>query len=372
LTFVDVTDLRDAVAARMRSEAALETSEARLRAALRGAPIVVMALDANLHLSWGYVLGQELPAGSGRVLELVAPSHAEQFARVVREVITSGIGQRAEIDLTIRGVTRTYDTRLEPQSAEALTAVFFDITSSKEAEISLRETDRRKDEFLATLSHELRNPLTPLKVALDLARMSNDPAQREKTQAIMERQVARLTNLVDELLDLSRITQGKIELIRTPIDPVAIVDAAVEATRSLFTEARQQLTVDVSPGRAMLLGDLSRLTQVVSNLLTNASKYTPSGGHVEVGLTVNADRGVAAIHVKDNGVGIGPDILSHIFEIFVQCRDTVGRSVGGLGIGLAVVRQLVELHGGKVSAHSDGPGRGSEFRIELPLIASGR
>ncbi|MBA2540336.1 MAG: HAMP domain-containing histidine kinase [Deltaproteobacteria bacterium] len=331
-----------------------------------------MSLDADLHVSWGYVLGQELPAGASRVLELVSPDHAARFSQLVRDVIATGVSQQAEIDLTIRGTTRTYDTRLDPQPESHVTAVFFDITPSKQAELSLRETDRRKDEFLATLSHELRNPLTPLKVALDIARMTDDPAQRAKTQAVMERQVAQITNLVDELLDMSRITQGKVELTRVPLDPATVVAAAVEATRSLFTESRHQVKLDVPRGLATISGDVARLTQVVSNLLTNAVKYTPAGGHIDVAMSVDADRRVVILRIRDDGVGITLDVLPHIFEIFVQCRDTVGRSVGGLRIGLSVVKQLVELHDGKVSAHSDGPKRGSEFCVELPLIPSGR
>jgi signal transduction histidine kinase len=232
------------------------------------------------------------------------------------------------------------------------------------------DANRRKDEFLATLSHELRNPLTPLKIALDVAKLAgNDPERLEHSRAIMERQVAQLTKLVDDLLDVSRITQGKIALDRVVLEPAAIVEAALEATRELIQQHRHRLSVELPSVPCRVLGDHVRLTQVLTNLLSNAAKYTRDGG--ELALLVDADppRGVLRIRVRDNGDGIPAEILPTIFEIFVQGRDPNGRPHGGLGVGLNLVRRLVELHGGTVSASSDGPGRGSEFTVELPLAA---
>jgi signal transduction histidine kinase len=183
----------------------------------------------------------------------------------------------------------------------------------------------------------------------------------------MERQVAQLSQLVDDLLDLSRITQGKIEIERVPVDPTAVVEAALEATRPLIQQRRHEITVEVPKVPCRVLGDWARLTQVLTNLLNNAAKYTPEGGHIELRVEADLPYKLLRVRVRDNGEGISADMLPKIFDIFVQCRDPEGRSHGGLGIGLNLVRRLVELHGGHVAAFSEGPGRGSEFTVELPL-----
>jgi two-component system CheB/CheR fusion protein len=371
LTFVEVSDLRDAVDARRRTEAALQTSEGRLRFALRTAPMLVVGLDDQLQTTWGYILGKELDlreAGSPRFLEMLAPGHADRFAELARQVLRDRGGQQAELDVTIQGEPRTYDFRIERHEL-GVSAVGFDITPSKLAEAALLDADRRKDEFLATLSHELRNPLTPLKVALDVAKLAaGDVFQLEHSHGIMERQVIQLTQLVDDLLDLSRITQGKIELERVPLDPARVVAAALEATQPLFQQRDHEVTVELPEASCRVLGDHARLTQVLTNLLNNAAKYTPPGGHIALSLAVDRPRQVLVIRVRDDGEGITPDLLPRIFEIFVQCRDAASRALGGLGIGLNLVRRLVELHGGSVSASSSGPGQGSEFTVELPII----
>jgi two-component system CheB/CheR fusion protein len=370
LTFVEVSDLRDAVDARRRSEAALQASEERLRFALRTAPMLAVSLDDQLQATWGYVLGQELElheANVGPFFELLAPGHADRFAEIAREVLRDHGGQRAELDLTIQGEARTYDFRIEHDEV-GITAVGFDITPSKLAEAALRDADRRKDEFLATLSHELRNPLTPLKVALDVAKLADgDPPKLERALGIIERQVGQLGQLVDELLDLSRITQGKIELERTVLDPVRVVEAALEATRPVFQQREYQVAIELPGAPCRVIGDPARLTQVLTNLMNNAAKNTPPGGHITLALAADRARDVLAIHIRDDGDGIAPELLPQVFEIFVQCRDATGRSIGGLGIGLNLARRLVELHGGTISVSSAGPGQGSEFVVELPL-----
>ncbi|MEO7729537.1 MAG: HAMP domain-containing sensor histidine kinase, partial [Kofleriaceae bacterium] len=286
-------------------------------------------------------------------------------------VLRDGAGQRAELDVLLHGERRTYDIRLERDDLGVI-AVGFDITRSKLAEATLRDADHRKDEFLATLSHELRNPLTPLKVALDLAALPDaDPVQRARAHAIMARQVVQLTQLVDELLDLSRITQGKIELSRTPIDPVRVVEATLEAIQPLLRQRGHQLIVTLPNVACRVLGDHGRLTQVLTNLLNNAVRYTPPGGHLALRLAVDPRLGVLTIHVSDDGQGIAPELLPRIFEIFIQGRDAEGRAHGGLGIGLNLVRRLVELHGGRVAVTSAGTGRGSELTVELPLVVAG-
>lgn len=183
----------------------------------------------------------------------------------------------------------------------------------------------------------------------------------------MERQTGQLTQLVDDLLDLSRITQGKIQIERVPIDPTSIVEAALEATRPLIAQRHHQLNVDVPRLSRKVLGDHVRLTQVLTNLLNNAAKYTPEHGHIHLSARSDAARNRLVLRVRDDGQGIAPDMLSQIFDIFVQSRDDTGRARGGLGIGLNLVRRIVELHGGEVIATSKGLGSGSEFVVELPL-----
>jgi two-component system, chemotaxis family, CheB/CheR fusion protein len=369
LTFVEVSDLRDAVDARRRSEAALLASEERLRFALRGAPMVVASYDLQLRMTWGYLLGEEVEAGSTRFRELLATEHVGRFTEIAQRVVRTERSERAELDVVIRGERRTFDFRFERNDL-GIDIVGFDISPSKQAQAALLEADRRKDEFLATLSHELRNPLTPLKVALDIAKLAgNDRAKLDHSRAIMERQVIQLSKLVDDLLDVSRITQGKVELERIALEPAVIVEAALEATRELIQQRRHQLSVELPGVPCRVLGDQLRLTQVLTNLLSNAAKYTPEGG--KLGLLVDADlsRKVLRIRVRDNGDGIPAEMLPKIFDIFVQGRDPDGRRHGGLGVGLNLVRRLVDLHGGTVTASSDGPGRGSEFTVELPVSA---
>lgn len=371
MTFVEVTDLRAAVDARRRSEAALLVSEQRLRFALHSAPMVVAIHDAQLRLTWGYALGDEL-VGPSDMDDLLAPGQADKFAAFAQRVLRSGDRERTEIDLMIAGERRTYDLRLE-RTELGLQTFGFDITPGKLAEAALLEADHRKDEFLATLSHELRNPLTPLQIALDVARRSgHDPERLERSLGIMERQVAQLRQLIDELLDLSRITQGRIDLERVVLDPVTLVEAALEATQSLIESHHHHLAIELPKRSSHVLGDKVRLIQVLTNLINNAAKYTPDGGHISLQLDVDPERGAMALRVRDDGQGITPELLPRIFEIFVQGRDPDGRSHAGLGIGLNLVRRLVELHGGRVTAASEGAGRGSEFTVELPLAANQR
>ena len=225
--------------------------------------------------------------------------------------------------------------------------------------------NRAKDEFLAMLGHELRNPLSPILTALELMKLRGE-AGSERERVIIERQVTHLSRLVDDLLDVSRIARGRIELKREVIDIPDVVARAIEMSSPLLEQRAHRLHVEVPKG-LRVDGDLTRLSQVVSNLLTNAAKYTPPRGDITVrAKQVNGD---VQVSVKDSGTGIAPDMLPHIFELFVQERQAVERSQGGLGIGLTIVRSLVELHGGSVSVRSDGPGKGSEFVVRLPAVA---
>jgi PAS domain S-box-containing protein len=222
---------------------------------------------------------------------------------------------------------------------------------------------RAKDEFLAMLGHELRNPLAPILTALQLMQLrAGGSLQRER--ALIERQVRHVVRLVDDLLDVSRITRGKIALKKQPLKVGEIVSKAVEMGSPLFEERRHRVSTSIEPG-LVVEGDEHRLTQIVSNLLTNAAKYTEPGGHIEISVARSA--GGVALRVRDTGAGIGPELLPRVFELFVQGERTIDRAQGGLGLGLTIVKNLVVLHGGHVQAESEGPGKGSTFTVWLPL-----
>src|SRR5688572_18534629 len=234
------------------------------------------------------------------------------------------------------------------------------------AEAALKEADRHKDEFLAVLAHELRNPLAPIRNAVEIMRRSalTDP-QLSWSRDVIERQVKHLTRLVDDLLDVSRITRGNINLSREPVSVTTIVARAIETIQPLIADQRHELSVDVAEDGLEVEGDLTRLTQVLGNLLNNAAKYTDPGGKIRVSAhRLGTD---VEIRVRDNGIGIPPELLPRLFQLFTQVDGAAHRAQGGLGIGLALVRQLIQMHGGSVTAYSQGPGQGSEFLIRLPL-----
>ncbi|HEY4395378.1 MAG TPA: PAS domain S-box protein, partial [Polyangia bacterium] len=244
---------------------------------------------------------------------------------------------------------------------------FLDVTRLKQAEAALREADRRKDEFLALLSHELRNPLAPILTAAQIMQMRGDVATPREREVII-RQADHLVRLVDDLLDVSRVARGKVTLAKKTIELSAVVLKAAEATAPVFEERRHRLNLSV-PARGLPVdADEVRLTQVVSNLLTNAARYTAPGGRVDVRASREGDQVV--LMVRDNGGGIEPDLLPHVFSMFVQAPRGPDRLEGGLGLGLSLVQSLTALHGGTVSAHSEGLGRGSEFTVRLPASSA--
>ncbi|MFL6674118.1 MAG: ATP-binding protein [Massilia sp.] len=243
-----------------------------------------------------------------------------------------------------------------------------DVTARKEVEDELRAANRQKDQFLAMLAHELRNPLAPITTAAQLLKRGTlDAKATRHASEIIARQAEHMTELVNDLLDVSRVTRGLVTLEKDELDVNIIVSNAVEQVRPLIDARRHALTLQLSGQPAHVLGDRTRLVQVVSNLLNNAAKYTAAGGQLI--LAVTADEHQVEVAVRDNGVGIDAEILPYIFELFTQAERTPDRSQGGLGIGLALVKSLVGLHGGSVEARSDGPGKGSEFVVRLPRLA---
>ncbi|MFL6580648.1 MAG: ATP-binding protein, partial [Burkholderiales bacterium] len=254
------------------------------------------------------------------------------------------------------------------------TGIVRDITQRKNLELELRErvkelaeADRQKNEFLAMLGHELRNPLAPIRNAVHLMKMED--AEQEtviKARDMMERQLQQLVRLVDDLLDVSRIVRAKIDLRKEPVDLAQALTRAIETAQPVIDARGHQLKTSVPLGAIYVEGDLIRLAQAVANLLTNAAKYTPEAGMIV--LEVEREKERVAIRVQDSGVGIEPDLLPRIFDLFVQGDHTLARSQGGLGIGLTLVKRLVDMHGGTIEAVSEGKGKGSQFIVRLPIL----
>jgi len=243
-----------------------------------------------------------------------------------------------------------------------------EMARTKEAEEKLQQANRRKDEFLAMLSHELRNPLAPIRNAAEVMRRiaPADPGI-SWAREVVERQVTHLAQLVDDLLDVSRITQGKITLKKEAVELAKVIQHSVETARTLLDSRKHNLVLNLPPTPIWIHGDFARLAQVVGNLLNNGAKYTAEGGRIE--LSATADRGEAIITVRDNGIGIDGALLPHVFELFTQGERSLDRSQGGLGVGLTVVQRLVELHHGRVEVRSEGAGKGALFSIVLPCIS---
>lgn len=266
---------------------------------------------------------------------------------------------------------------IEPDILRSKAEVFFELhrqqnqLARQRDELSqyaeaLKEADRRKDEFLATLAHELRNPLAPIRNGLQVLRMAPDEKVSEEIRDMMDRQLTHLVRLIDDLLDVSRVSQGKIELRKEPITVQSVLQAAIESSNPLIEAGRHTLTTRMESESLWLNADLTRLAQIVSNLLNNAAKYTPEGGAIS--LSAHREGGDVVIAVSDNGMGIPADMLPKVFELFTQVGRHMERSQGGLGIGLALVRRLVEMHSGAITAESPGLGKGSTFTLRLPLV----
>jgi PAS domain S-box-containing protein len=374
---------------RRLAEEALRRSEARLAlAAIVEASedaIISQTLDGII-TSWNagaeHLFGYATPEVMGRpITMLVPPDSPDELPAAVGRLKR---GEKVEPYETVRvrkdGRRVDVSVRLSPLrggggEVVGVSSVARDISERKRLEEELQRTvnalaeaDRRKDEFLATLAHELRNPLAPVRNAVQLMRLQGlSDTQWEWARDVIERQVRQLSRLVDDLLDISRISRGKVQLRKEVVNVAAVVRRAVETSRPLIDERDHELTVSVPAEPVFLEADPTRLEQVLANLLNNAAKYTEPGGRI--GLTAQREGGSVAVQVRDTGIGIAPDVLPRVFDLFVQAEPGKDRAKGGLGIGLSVVRNLVEMHGGGVTAHSGGQGQGSEFVVRLPALA---
>ncbi|WP_165252221.1 hybrid sensor histidine kinase/response regulator [Paludisphaera soli] len=286
-------------------------------------------------------------------------------------------GEPYEIEYRFRdhrtGAYRWHLGRALPMKDEAGAVVRWfgtctDIEDQKRTEAALRESDRRKDEFLAMLSHELRNPLAAIRMAVETLALSWDGGPDPWAREVLDRQVGNLSHMLDDLLDVARVTRGKVRIRKQLLDVGPVLDQAVAATRPLMDDRKHRLERSGDLGPLLLEADPVRLEQILVNLLTNAAKYTPAGGAITLDARQVGDQVV--FRVRDTGMGIKPEVLPNIFDLFVQSDRALDRSEGGLGVGLTIVKGLVELHGGSISAASGGPGRGSEFVVRLPAAAA--
>lgn len=295
----------------------------------------------------------------GGISVLPKPAEPEALMAAVARLLGGVVPERPAPDVLLeREHTRLVHTKL-----------FEKLEELEQANRRLQDMARRKDEFLALLAHELRNPLGPMRNALHaLARAEDDPATRERLQEMMGRQLTHLEHLIHDILDMARLTRGRIQLRKQRLDLVRAVRDVAEDRRPTFESASLSLEVRTPDTPRWVRGDPTRLTQVVANLLDNALKFTPAGGQVTVEISDAADGRQAQIRVGDTGLGIEPDLLQRVFEPFAQGDRSLDRALGGLGLGLPMVRGLVELHGGQVRAESEGPGRGAHFLVSLPLL----
>jgi PAS domain S-box-containing protein len=359
-----------------RTQQSLRASEERLELAQRAGGIGTFEWNIPTGaMNWSTTM-EELygfPAGgfSGRYENWKAAVHPNDQLRVEADHLRA-VAERAELDTEFRILRQDGQTRWIVSKAKVfpngesmrMLGVSWDITERRQLEEELRAADRRKDEFLAVLSHELRNPLAPIRNAVHILK-AQPGLQSDWSLGVLERQVQTMVRLLEDLLDVSRVSRQTLELRKERCELALVLDAALETSRPAIEGARHKLFVNVRSEPIYLYADAMRLAQTFSNLLNNAAKYTEQGG--SIWLTAWQDADQAIISVRDSGIGIATQMLPHIFEIFWQARDAVGRSQGGLGVGLSLVKGLVELHGGSVEAHSEGPGKGSEFIVRLPI-----
>jgi PAS domain S-box-containing protein len=359
---------------------ALRMSESRFRQALANAPMPVMLIDDReeillLSQTWLDITGYRVEE-----LETIEDwanlAHGEQSQQALdqlRKILRDKPDRElAEFSIhTATGTTRQWmfaaSSLGELSDGRSLyICMANDVTERQHAEQALRDADRRKDEFLAVLAHELRNPLSPIRTGLEIMKRTSDPAQLEEVRDTMERQTIQMTRLIDDLLDVSRITRGRLELRSEVLELASVVRSALEATGPFIESEGHTLHVQLPDRPAYIHADPARLAQVLSNLLNNAAKYTHAGG--EIWLTAQTRDGQVEITVRDTGMGIPPHNLNSIFEMFSQIDRSLESGYKGLGIGLTLVKSLVEMHRGTISVASEGPGKGSQFTVVLPIV----
>jgi PAS domain S-box-containing protein len=362
-----------------RAERRVTMNEERLRLAQGVAQIGTWDWDPETRVAWFSAESRELLGlkydEAGQQEEWKRNVHPQDLAQVAAMLEECTAVRACEIEYRYqhpqRGDRWIYSKAglVEHAGHRHVVGICLDVTERREAEEALKEVNRRKDEFLAMLAHELRNPLAPIRNAAQLLNVhSSGKPEIEWARAVIERQTKHLVRLVDDLLDVSRMVRGQITLQKKPVELAEIVQNAVETSRPLMRLRKHHLTVQL-PGTPVLLeADLTRLAQVISNLLNNAAKYTDDAGQIRLDAAV--DNGVVVIRVRDTGLGVDAELLPHIFDLFTQAHRTPDRAQGGLGIGLTLVKRLVEMHDGTVEARSEGLGSGAEFIVRLPTLAS--
>ncbi len=366
----------DAIEA-FRSQERLRESERLYRAIGESIDYGVWVCDAegrNTYASESFLkligMTQEQCSGDGWG-EILHPDDRDGAFAAWRECVRTG--GKWDIEHRVRGVdgkwhsvlARGVAVRNDRGSIVAWAGIHLEIDRLKQVEEELRELDQRKDEFLATLAHELRNPLAPIRNGLEVMRLAAaNPPTVEKARGMMERQLAHMVRLVDDLLDVSRVSRGKIELRREEVELAAVLESALETSQPLMADRRHELVAVIPGDRIAIDGDLTRLAQVFGNLLNNAAKYTEPGGRIE--LAVIQHGGEVEVAIRDNGIGIPPDMQARVFDVFTQVDRSLEKAQGGLGIGLSIAKRLVEMHGGTIRVRSDGHGKGSEFVVRLP------
>ncbi|WP_322029170.1 PAS domain S-box protein [Paraburkholderia sp. J76] len=367
---IDVDDRRGA-------QEALRESEARFRALADASPALIWQIDTQgntVYLNQRYLAAIGLT--SGQLLEtgwhtIVHPRDLPGFLTRLQTAQRDHCAFQSRLRVKLKDARwHWFETCCAPWFSASgefrgHVCVSIDITEAVNAEDALKEADRRKDEFLATLAHELRNPLAPIANALHLMRHSAFPKESAAILDMLERQVHHMVRLIDDLMEVSRITRGKIGLVKAPVGLAEIIENAVETSRPAIDQARHELSITLPDTPLVLHADRVRLTQVFANMLNNAARYTDTGGQIRLLATRKGEWVV--VKLTDTGIGMSPEQIDQVFEMFTQVSRPADRNQGGLGIGLTMVRHLVRMHGGTVEAESDGPGKGSTFTVRLPL-----
>jgi PAS domain S-box-containing protein len=376
----DMTEFKKSLAERNRLVAELGAERALLNSLLDKAPVGLGFFDSDLHIlrinpALKEMTGLDPADQLGHTLQEALPALESDFCEALRQVLSTGQSIiNKEIDFEPAGKTARsrywlcsfYPVKTADGTILGVGSVIADIDERKRMEEALRDADQRKDHFLAMLAHELRNPLAPISNAVQIMRIEGPSgANLDWSIDVISDQIKHMTRIVDDLLDVSRITRGTVVLRKESIELERVVDLAVQASRPLIENYKHELHVTLPPESVVLDVDPARLAQVLANLLNNAAKYTPEGGRIELSAALAGSD--VLLTVRDNGIGIAPELLPTLFDLFVQADQSLSRSRGGLGIGLTVVRSLVEMHEGCVTVRSDGPGKGSEFTIRIPL-----